>query len=245
TRLAGTLRSYLRIVYGTLPEARDEIRRLNRLHDRVRGGPGPGATAYDARDPALALWVHATLVDSTMAVAAAWHRPLARAERARLYAESLPVGRAFGIPATLLPADAEAFDAYVRGMLDATGPVHPDATSRELALAVLSPPPGPGLRTLLGPLVGRVPAALHETAGAIANRVPPWSAAWLLWPAVGLLPPSLREEYDIAWGLPQRAVASWLVAGWRAWNDVVPEPIRWMPQAQRAHRRVAHVFARQ
>ena len=62
-RLAGTLRSYLTIVYGSTAAARAEIRRLNTLH---RGITGPG---YAARDPELSLWVHATLVDSTMAVA--------------------------------------------------------------------------------------------------------------------------------------------------------------------------------
>ena len=46
-RLDGTLRSYLRIIYGSTAAARDEIRRLNTLH---RGIHGPG---YDARDPAL------------------------------------------------------------------------------------------------------------------------------------------------------------------------------------------------
>ena len=44
-RLDGTLRSYLRIIYGSTPAARDEIRRLNALH---RGITGSG---YDARDP--------------------------------------------------------------------------------------------------------------------------------------------------------------------------------------------------
>ncbi len=69
-RLAGTLRSYLTIVYGTTPVARAEIRRLNALHREITG---PG---YAARDPELALWVHATLVDSTMAVADAWLEPI-------------------------------------------------------------------------------------------------------------------------------------------------------------------------
>src|SRR5262245_64356674 len=36
-RLSGTLRSYLRIVYGSAPAARDEIRRLHDLHRGIRG----------------------------------------------------------------------------------------------------------------------------------------------------------------------------------------------------------------
>jgi hypothetical protein len=62
SRLAGTLRSYLRIVYGTADAARGEIRRLNQLHKDISG------PRYRARDPELSLWVHATLVDSTIAV---------------------------------------------------------------------------------------------------------------------------------------------------------------------------------
>ncbi len=75
-RLAGTLRSYLTIVYGTTTSARAEIRRLNALH---RGIAGVG---YSARDPELSLWVHATLVDSTIAVADAWLEPVPAARRA-------------------------------------------------------------------------------------------------------------------------------------------------------------------
>src|SRR3954469_10803177 len=55
-RLAGTLRSYLRIVYGTTAQARGEIGRLNGLHRSIAGpvrDPGIAARfgeAYEARD---------------------------------------------------------------------------------------------------------------------------------------------------------------------------------------------------
>src|SRR6476646_4513083 len=130
-RLAGTLRSYLTIVYGSTTAARAEIRRLNTLH---RGITGPG---YAARDPELALWVHATLVDSTIAVADAWLEPVGRARRAAFYAETRPIGRAFGVPESLLPGDIASFEAYVAGMLGPGGPVRVPATARELADVVL------------------------------------------------------------------------------------------------------------
>ena len=117
-RLAGTLRSYLTIVYGTTAAARAEIRRLNALH---RGITGPG---YSARDPDLSLWVHATLVESTIAVYDAWLEPLPTARRAAYYAETRPIGRAFGVPETSLPADLAAFERYVAEMLGPAGPVH-------------------------------------------------------------------------------------------------------------------------
>jgi uncharacterized protein (DUF2236 family) len=223
-RLAGTLRSYLTIVYGSTGAARAEIRRLNTLH-RTITGPG-----YAARDPELSLWVHATLVDSTMAVADAWLEPLSPARRAAYYAETLPIGRAFGVPDALLPPDVEAFDRYVAGMLAPGGPVTVSSVARELATVVLRPP--------LAPLASLLP--LPTTAvGAVLERAPARSYAWILWPSVGLLPVSVREDYGLAWGPRERLVSAWLVTGFRAWRPLLPASFRQMPKALAADRRMA------
>jgi uncharacterized protein (DUF2236 family) len=212
-RLAGTLRSYLTIVYGSSGAARAEIRRLNALH-RAITGPG-----YSARDPVLSLWVHATLVDSTMAVYDAWLEPLSPARRAAYYQETRPIGRAFGVPEELLPPDLAAFDAYVAGMLGPGGPVRVSPVARELAGVVLRPP--------LAPLASWL------------RVVPAWAYAWTLWPSVGLLPPSVREEYGLRWGALERAVSRWLVVGWRVWRPILPVSFRQMPKALAADRRMA------
>ena len=222
-RLAATLRSYLTIVYGTTPVARAEIRRLNVLH---RGFVGPG---YAAHDPTLALWVHATLIDSTMVANEAWIEPLSRTRRAAFYLETLPIGRAFGIPDELLPADLEGFDRYVAGMLGPGGPVRVSPVARSLAEAILRPPLAPLARWLPG----------GDGAGAVLARVPAEAYAWTLWPAVGLLPKGVREEYGLTWGARERLVSGWLVAGWRAWRPLLPESFRQMPQALAADRRTA------
>lgn len=239
-RLAATLRSYLRIVYGTGAGARAEIRRLNALHRGIRGEL-PGGGSYEARDPELALWVHATLVDSTLAAASAWRGPLDRSARARAYDESLPVARAFGIPAALLPGDVDAFDAYVAGMLEPGGPVHPGPLARELAAIILTPPPGPAIRTIAEAAAGRVPPGIVGPAARLGAAVPPAAVGWLLWPAIGLLPPTVRVEYGLAWGPVQRAVSAWLVGAWRGWSGVLPPAVRQMPQATAADRRIARV----
>jgi uncharacterized protein (DUF2236 family) len=221
-RLLGTIRSYLRIVYGTRNAARAEIRRLNGMHRQIRGA------TYSARDPELSLWVHATLVDSTIVAYDAWLEPLSRARRAGFYAETRPVARAFGVPEALLPPDLDAFERYLERMLAPDGPVQVSDTARELGRAVLRPPLAPLATWLPGgsairPLLARVPAVTY---------------AWTLWPAVGLLPERIREGYELDWGVRERLVSRWLVAGWRAWRPLFPEAFRQMPPARAADRRV-------
>ncbi len=236
-RLAGTLRSYLRIVYGSMSEARSEVRRLNVLHRTVRGRREDGVP-YDAADPELRLWVHATLVDSGLVAAETWLGPLGPAERARYYEESIPVGRAFGIPARLLPPDIAAFDAYVASMLDPGGPVQPSPVARELAAVILHPRPGPAIRTMTAAAGGLLPAPALGAITAAGDRLPAVAVAWVLWPSIGLLPARLRVAYDLPWGPIERSVAAWLVASWRGWNAVLPRAIRHMPQARAADRRL-------
>jgi uncharacterized protein (DUF2236 family) len=210
-RLDATLRSYLRIIYGTTRAARSEIRRLNVLHESV---VGPG---YSARDADLALWVHATLVDSTLVTYDAWLEPLSRDRRARYYEETVAIGRAFGVPSALLPSDLDAFERYLDAHLGPDGPISPDAVARELALTILHPP----LPGAFGGL--SLPTGLYD---------------WTLWPAIGLLPEPVRVGYGFRWGVRERLVSQWLVTGWRLWCPFIPTTIREMPQARAADRRM-------
>jgi len=215
-RLDGTLRSYLRIIYGSTPVARAEIRRLNGLHSTITGA------GYDARDPALSMWVHATLVDSTIVANQAWAEPVSRDQAARFYDETKPIARAFGVPERRLPADIDAFDAYIAAQLTEGGPVRVGDTARELAAAILHPP---------------LPGVLRRAG------IHPRLYDWTLWPSLGLLPPRIRAAYGLRWGPLERAVSAWLVTAWRRWTPLLPPAFRQMPQALAADRRVAGAAA--
>jgi uncharacterized protein (DUF2236 family) len=237
-RLSGTLRSYFTIVYGTRRAARAEIARLGRLHRRVAGpvrdpaaAVTTGAIAYSARDPGLALWVHATLVDSTMVAYDAFVEPLSAERRAAYYAETCQIAVAFGVPDELVPVDVDAFDAYMAAMLAPTGPVHPTQTARALAEVILHPPIGPLADVVPGPLAGPLGVVLDAVPGALVD--------WTLWSAVGLLPPGLREEFEIPWNARRALVARWFSAGVRFWRPRLPAGFRQMPKALAADRRVA------
>jgi uncharacterized protein (DUF2236 family) len=239
-RLAGTLRSYLRIVYGSEAAARAEIARLDRLHSYVTGpvrDPWVRArfgSSYEARRPELLLWVHATLVESTLVTVDRWSEPLSPERRARFYLETLIVGRAFGIPDDLLPPDVEAFDAYVASMIAPGGPVRPSPVARSLAETILRPPLAPAVTR--GPVASRL-GPLAAPLGSLLERVPAGAVSWLLVPSIGLLPDRVREGYGFAWGSRERLIDAWLVGAWRAWRPMVPEHWRWFPEALAADER--------
>jgi uncharacterized protein (DUF2236 family) len=234
-RLRATLRSYLTIVYGTAAGARAEIGRLNARHRSIAGPTrDPGARerfgdSYQAREPGLSLWVHATLVDSTIASYDAWVEPLSHERRARFYAETRPTGRAFGIPDDELPRDLPAFEEYVARMLASDGPVHPTETARELARHILRP--------TLAPLADQLPEPVAAVARPALAAVPKLTHAWTMWPSIGLLPAGLRQEYGLSWGQRERLVSGWLVAAWRRWIRLLPPGFRSMPLALEAERR--------
>jgi uncharacterized protein (DUF2236 family) len=224
-RLHNTLRSYLTVVYGTTAQGRDEIRRLNRLHRGIRGPVrDPQARArhgntYSARDPDLAMWVHATLVDSTLVAADQWLAPIERARRERFYQETRPIGRALGIPEATLPQSLDGFEAYLDRMLAPDGPVRPTPAAREIARHILRPPLGPVI-----PPLAWVPTPAYR---------------WTMWPALDLLPPRIRDELGLKWTPLHGAVSAWLTQGFRLWRPLIPTSIRWMPKARAADARVA------
>ena len=170
-RLQRTLDAMLTIVFGTDAEARAAAAGVARVHARV---VGPG---YAATDPDLALWVHATLVDTARCVYRLVVGRLDAREEAAWYEDTKVVAEVLGIPVRV-PDDVAAFDAYWDGMLKGGG-LRVGPAAREIASAVLRP----GLRG--------VPGFVYRLGDVIT---------------AGLLPRSLREAYGLPFG-PGRRVA--------------------------------------
>ena len=105
-RLLRTLRPMHEIVFGTREQALVAVQGINRIHKRV-SGPG-----YDARDPALLLWVLATLIDTSLVMRERFVGPLPPAEAEAYYADMCRLGLLLDVPADYLPADLAAFRAY-------------------------------------------------------------------------------------------------------------------------------------
>lgn len=192
-RLHATVGAMLSITFGDTEQMIAAAAGINTIHDRVRG------PRYDAHDPELQRWVHATLLDS---IARAYERlvgPLTREERDRYCAEAAIMEPLLGMPPGWLPRDAAQLDAYMRTMLSGDGLVVTD-TSRALARAVLYPPKWhvawPAFRAMQLMTIGSLPPVIREGYGfewraRDARALARWTTT--LRTARRVLPPFARE----------------------------------------------------
>jgi uncharacterized protein (DUF2236 family) len=176
-RLLGTVNWVMEVVFGTTGEACRACERLARVHSAVKGELAAAnatpkiaaATAYDALDPALGLWVHATLVDSMLLGYQTLIAPLPRRQADRFVREWNAVGALLSLPRTCLWQTADELRAYVDGRM-AAGVVAPVPASHIAARTVLRPPfPWPGLEPVSAALgfitAGFLPAPLRRAYG--------------------------------------------------------------------------------
>lgn len=176
-RLVGTLRALYAITFGTKAEADRAGATVRCVHARIHGvtttqlGRYPAGTPYRAEDPDLLLWVHATLVQSSLEV---FHRlvwPLSRDEQERYYGEMTVMARIFGVPAEAIPLTLADFRDYFAAQVagDTLAVTEP---ARDVASAVLG---------AAVPLPLRVFVPAHRLATAF------------------VLPEHLRVGYGLRW----------------------------------------------
>jgi uncharacterized protein (DUF2236 family) len=177
-RLHNTVAAMLSLTFGDPSRRRTAIDRIRAIHRTVNGtlpeaaGRFPAGTPYSAEDPALLLWVHATLLESDVDIYERVVAPLGREERDALCAASVPFLLELGGDSTSAPASWEALRGYMAAV-ESSNTLAVTTAAREVGKAVVSPRAA-GLSV---PLAG----AFHELI------------------AVGLLPPFLREAYGFPW----------------------------------------------
>ena len=186
-RLHHTVRAMLSLSFGGDAARESTLAQINAIHRRVNGvlpeaaGPFAAGTPYSAEDPALLLWVHATLLDSIPLIYERLIGPLSDVERDRYCVEAASIVRALGVAAGEPGSWAE-----LRRYVDATctsGQIVVSRQARALAAAVLAPP-----------FSWAVAPATH------VNRLF----------TIGLLPPFLRGQYGFAWtAADERALNRW------------------------------------
>ena len=105
-RLRNTL-TYIHVVASGTPEEIDRVARaVQGAHTPVR------AARYDASDPALQLWVAATLYDTATLLYQQVFGALAPEDAEAVYQDYAALATVLGMPRELWPADRAAFRAY-------------------------------------------------------------------------------------------------------------------------------------
>ena len=174
TRLHSTIQSMLALTFGTPEERQAAIDRINGIHQRVHGTLGSGAgrfpagTPYTATDPALLVWVDATLRDTLPMAYELFVGPLTRDQRDQYCAEGDEVMAALGIAEGTRPRSVAELERYMASMAD-RGDIAVTDTARELAREVIAPPLGralwPASRVTRLATIGLLPAPLRDAYG--------------------------------------------------------------------------------
>jgi uncharacterized protein (DUF2236 family) len=176
-RLHHTVSSMLTLMFGDAVEHAAAIAHIRAIHKTVNGtltvdaGPWARGTPYSAEDPALLLWVHATLIDSTADIYQRIVAPLGEAERDVLCVQSAPVLHELGGDPERTPLTWSALQAYIARIYESGVLVVTDQ-ARQLGRAVLSPK------------AGGLPVPLSGLGELVT---------------LGLLPPPLRDAYGFRW----------------------------------------------
>lgn len=213
-RLTHTLDTMAAILFADEATALAAAARTRAAHRRIEGrvveGPSAG-TPYQARDPALILWVWATLVDTSLLVYDGWVEPLSAAEQERYYQEQKRFAEACGVPADACPATLADFRRYVERTVAETLEATPAAhTVCEIVLDPLQLP--------------QAAAPLNEL---------------LRLPTAGLLPPALRERLGIDWSPGRERALRGCAAASRRLLPLLPDRARRVRSARAASERVA------
>jgi uncharacterized protein (DUF2236 family) len=212
-RLSRTLDVTRRIVFGDSETAAAAARHLQGVHAHVRGTVTDGRTAgsaYAAGDPDLLLWVWATLVDSALLIYTRYVGPLKVAEVETYYEEQKRFLAACGGDPERAPASFPQFIAWYDETVEKRLGVTPAAL--DVADAILRPP--------------RLPRPLRPVFEALNLAT------------VGLLPPSLREAYELDWSVQRERLLSASTSAVRRLMPVLPALVRELPAARSAQRRL-------
>ena len=122
-RFQRTFRHIFAMVFGELDDALFAARRVHAIHSRIRGtipyaiGAYPAGAHYEANDLGALRWVHATLLDTTIAVRERLDGPVPVALKDRYVTELHRFGALFGIPPAMLPGSWAAHARYMEDML--------------------------------------------------------------------------------------------------------------------------------
>lgn len=156
--------------------------------------------SYSAMDPDLQLWVAATLYDSAIVMWERIHGPIEPDAADLLYREYARLGTELQLPHDAWPADRAAFASYWNAQVES---LEVSDAARQISRSLLWSRKLPWYLRALLPIVRLVTA--------------------------GMLPASVREQFDFAWSTARGRRLERLLAVAGAFNRVAPSGLRHYP----------------
>jgi uncharacterized protein (DUF2236 family) len=209
-RLPRTLMLTYALTFGTREEARQAAAHINAVHRSVRGVDEVTGKPYDAFDPGLLLWVHASLVDSALLFERHTIGRLDDAGRQRFHEEQMLAAELLELPRDRIPPTVSDLRRYIDGVVESGDLLVTDA-AREVADMFRHPPPGAEWRPILR---------------AVA------------WWAFGKLPAALRDQYGVRWNPVKEAAMRANLRAVRVLRPAIPSRFRYILPAHQAARRI-------
>lgn len=212
-RLHATVTAMLGIAFGTAEERRAVLAHIRAIHTRVNGslgetvGPFPCGTRYSAEDPDLLLWVHATLMDTSLLYYEQLVGRLTDAERDEYCREGARVAVELGARESAVPADWRGMSTYVQHMLQSS------------SLTV-----GTDAKVVANTLMAGGAMRVVWPVSSVVRRL-----------TIGTLPGGLRAQYGFAWGDTDEARLPSLMNRTRQLRRWAPDIAARWPSARRAH----------
>ena len=187
------------MVYGSTSQAMTSANQVRDIHEEIEGHVTEQAGAFDrgseyrANEINAMIWVHATLWETSMHMYEEMIGTLSQEEKDQYYEETKLFAMLFGIPESALPKDWNEFMAYNEAMWDS-----PQLTVTNNAL--------------------QLKKDLFDA-----------KSIWMIFPLWGQeiitsaeLPPRIRDQYNMKYGLWQKLNYGWMRAG--AWTMAVLLP---------------------
>jgi len=199
-RLQRTLVLTYAITFGTKAEAQAAADRINEVHSRINGIDPVTGERYDALDPHLLLYVHATLIDSALLYEELTVGRLDDAGRQRFHEEQMLAAELVRIPKEIIPPTVPALRAWLADVID-RGELRVTEGARRVAGLFVDPPPDAEWRPVL-PQVARL--------------------------AFGTLPPVVREMYGVRWSGAKDAALRSSFAAARLIHPLIPAKFRFI-----------------
>ena len=137
-RLAATSAYVATVSFGEKASAERAAARVRKIHERVKGTDPVTGRSYAASDPALLLWIHAALVDSTIVARQLFGTPLAPSGADSYVAEMVVAAELVGVPRAMVPATAGQLAEY----MESTRPELACTQAARESTAFLLDPPG-------------------------------------------------------------------------------------------------------